>query len=129
MGKRIQLTHLQPRHERFRSGIRHWLRPGLSAAENCEWRCICYFLKIIIIIMKRILYIVIPMTVLTTMESCKKGFLDQVPLDKYSDAAVWQDPALVQTFANNIYLGISYPFTTLMLSSTVDESMAVWDWE
>jgi len=30
---------------------------------------------------------------------------------------------------NNIYMGIPFPFTTLMLSSCVDESMAVWDWE
>ncbi len=43
--------------------------------------------------------------------------------------AVWQDPALTKTFVNNIYLSIPSPFTTLMLSSTVDESMAVWDWE
>jgi starch-binding outer membrane protein, SusD/RagB family len=61
--------------------------------------------------------------------SCKKNFLDLQPLDKYSDEAVWEDPALVATFVNNIYLGIPFPFSTLMVSSFVDESMAVWDWE
>ncbi|MCW3091482.1 MAG: RagB/SusD protein [Ferruginibacter sp.] len=35
--------------------------------------------------------------------SCKKAVLDQEPLDKYSDAAVWQDPALIGTFINNTY--------------------------
>src|SRR5687768_17022188 len=60
---------------------------------------------------------------------CKDEFLDVKPLDKYSDAAVWEDPVLVQSYVNNIYMGIPFPFTTLMLSSCVDESMAVWDWE
>jgi hypothetical protein len=36
---------------------------------------------------------------------------------------------LSKKFVYNIYLGVPYPFTTLMLSSAVDESMAVWDWE
>jgi starch-binding outer membrane protein, SusD/RagB family len=35
--------------------------------------------------------------------SCKKNVLDQEPLDKYSDAAVWKDPALIGTFLNNTY--------------------------
>ena len=60
---------------------------------------------------------------------CNQDFLDVKPLDKYSDATVWEDPVLVQSYVNNIYLGIPFPVGTLMLSSTVDESMAVWDWE
>lgn len=79
--------------------------------------------------MKNAFYILAIFFVLANITSCKKDFLDQAPLDKYSENVVWQDPALVQSFVNNIYLGIPYPFTTLMLSSTVDESMAVWDWE
>lgn len=63
------------------------------------------------------------------LTGCKDEFLDVKPLDKYSDAAVWEDPVLVQSYVNNIYMGIPFPFTTLMLSSCVDESMAVWDWE
>lgn len=60
---------------------------------------------------------------------CNDDFLNVKPLDKYSDAAVWEDPVLVRSYVNNIYMGIPFPFTTLMLSSCVDESMAVWDWE
>ncbi|MEX2233786.1 MAG: RagB/SusD family nutrient uptake outer membrane protein [Cyclobacteriaceae bacterium] len=67
--------------------------------------------------------------IIVFLPGCKDDFLDVKPLDKYSDAAVWEDPVLVQSYVNNIYIGIPFPFTTLMLSSCVDESMAVWDWE
>ncbi|MBD0365828.1 MAG: RagB/SusD family nutrient uptake outer membrane protein [Flavisolibacter sp.] len=79
--------------------------------------------------MKRLSYILFTLLIIGSATSCKKNFLEQAPLDRFSDAAVWQDPALVQTFVNNIYLGIPFPFQTIMLSSYVDESMAVWDWE
>lgn len=79
--------------------------------------------------MKRIHYILLIALYSIAITGCKKDFLDQKPSDKYSDDAVWGDPALVQAFVNNIYSGIPYPFSTLMMSSAVDESMAVWDWE
>lgn len=78
--------------------------------------------------MKKI-YPILLACMLAGFTSCNDDFLDQTPLDKFSDVAVWQDQALTQTFVNNIYLSMPSPFTTLMLSSTVDESMAVWDWE
>lgn len=78
--------------------------------------------------MKQLFQLLLLCYLLAGNTSCKKDFLEKTPLDKYSDAAVWSDPALTATFVNNLYLGIPYPFTTLMLSSTVDESMAVWDW-
>ena len=79
--------------------------------------------------MKRINYLTLCVLLLGAITSCKKDFLDLQPLDKYSDEAVWNDPALAQTFVNNIYVGIPFPFSPLMVSSAVDESMAVWDWE
>ncbi|HVG14615.1 MAG TPA: RagB/SusD family nutrient uptake outer membrane protein, partial [Chitinophagaceae bacterium] len=79
--------------------------------------------------MKKLFKLIFLFSVLTSVSSCKKDFLEKTPLDKFPDGAVWSDPALITTFVNNIYLGVPYPFTTLMLSSTVDESMAVWDWE
>jgi len=60
---------------------------------------------------------------------CNDDFLDVAPLDKFSDAAVWQDPALITSFVNGIYLGQHHGFQTEMLSSVSDESMDVWDWE
>ena len=69
------------------------------------------------------------LSVLLFVSSCSDSFLNVNPLDKYSDAAVWTDPALVASFVNNIYLGQYYGFHTLMLSSLCDESMEVWGWE
>jgi hypothetical protein len=79
--------------------------------------------------MKPFRYIVFLLLLTVGGVSCKKNFLDVTPVDRFSDETVWSDPALVQTFVNNTYLGIPFPFSTLMVSSSVDESMAVWDWE
>jgi starch-binding outer membrane protein, SusD/RagB family len=67
--------------------------------------------------------------IVLTTPSCNDDFLNVKPQDKYSDVAVWSDPVLAQSFVNNLYQGLPYPFFTLMLSSAVDESMATWDWE
>lgn len=69
------------------------------------------------------------LSILLFITSCNDSFLNVDPSDKYSDAAVWADPALVSSFVNNIYLGQHYGFHTLMLSSLCDESMEVWAWE
>ena len=61
--------------------------------------------------------------------ACNDDFLEVAPLDRYSDAAVWTDPALISAFVNNIYIGQHYAFQTEMLSSLCDESMDVWWWE
>ncbi|HUP12266.1 MAG TPA: RagB/SusD family nutrient uptake outer membrane protein, partial [Niastella sp.] len=71
--------------------------------------------------MKRIFYF-LSAAVLLSATACKKDFLNQQPLDQYSDEAVWKDPALVQTFVNNIYLGIPHGFSNIMMSSMVDET-------
>jgi hypothetical protein len=73
--------------------------------------------------MKRILYLLLAAVVLNGTASCKKDFLDLKPQDAYSDETVWQDPALVQTFVNNIYLGIPHGFSNIMMSSMADETM------
>lgn len=35
--------------------------------------------------------------------SCNKNVLDKEPLDRFSDAAVWQDGSLIELFVNNTY--------------------------
>ena len=79
--------------------------------------------------MKPFRYIVFLLLLIVGGVSCKKNFLDVTPVDRFSDETVWSDPALVQTFVNNVYLGIQFPFSTVMISSSVDESMLVQDWE
>lgn len=72
--------------------------------------------------MKKIYYILLGIFVLANTISCKKDFLDQTPSDKYSEEAVWSDPALAQAFVNNIYFGIPHGFSNIMMSSMVDET-------
>jgi len=60
---------------------------------------------------------------------CNDDFLEVAPLDRFSDAAVWEDPALITAFVDNIYMGQHHAFQTEMLSSLADESMDVWWWE
>src|SRR5215211_4058615 len=73
--------------------------------------------------MKRIYYFLIAGALLGGSASCNKDFMDLQPQDAYSDEAVWSDPSLVQTFVNNIYLGIPHGFSNIMMSSIVDETM------
>lgn len=80
--------------------------------------------------MKRLNSLIIAVVfLLVCLNSCKKDFLDQAPLSKYSDESVWNDPALVKTYVNGIYTGIPFPFITIMLSNLVDESQFNADWE
>lgn len=73
--------------------------------------------------MKRIYYWIFSAAVVVSAASCKKDFLNVAPLDRYSDEQVWKDPAVAQTFVNNIYLGIPHGFSNIMMSSMTDETM------
>ncbi|MDB5120639.1 MAG: putative outer membrane protein involved in nutrient binding [Sphingobacteriales bacterium] len=73
--------------------------------------------------MKRIYNSILIALVLIGVVSCKKDFLNQKPLDKFAEDAVWGDPALAQSFVNNIYFGIPHGFSNIMMSSMVDETM------
>ena len=79
--------------------------------------------------MKKIVYILTSVCILGATASCDKDFLDKQPLDQFSEEVVWNDPALVETFVNNIYFGVPHDFSNIMLSSFTDESMVVWDVE
>ncbi len=71
--------------------------------------------------MNKIKIFILLIVVLST--SCKKDFLEVAPFDRYSDATVWTDPALVSAFVNDIYLGQQYGFQLEMLASLSDISM------
>ena len=73
--------------------------------------------------MKKILYNLSLAVVLTCATSCEKDFLDRTPQDQFSEETVWNDPALMETFVNNIYFGIPHGFSNMMLSSLTDETM------
>ena len=80
--------------------------------------------------MKQILKIFIILLIVGLTSSCEKDFLKLDPLSDYSDAAVWNDPALIETFVNNIYRNaLGWPFAIERLSDYVDESHFTPDWD
>jgi len=80
--------------------------------------------------MKQILKIFIIVLIVGLTNSCQKDFLQLDPLSDYSDAAVWNDPALIETFVNNIYRNaLGFPFSIERLSDYVDESHFTPDWD
>jgi hypothetical protein len=84
---------------------------------------------IIKINMKKHIKLIAIVFLLINTISCNDDFLNKEPLDQFSESAVWSDPALIESFVNNIYHGIPHGYYGIMLSSAVDESMAVWDFE
>ena len=72
--------------------------------------------------MKKQLYILGMAVMLLQFISCKKD-LNISPVDQFSDASVWKDPSLIQTFVNNIYGGIPHGFSNIMMSALDDEAM------
>ncbi len=80
--------------------------------------------------MKQILKIFILILIVGLTNSCQKDYLQLDPLSDYSDAAVWNDPALIETFVNNIYRNaLGFPFSIERLSDYVDESHFTPDWD
>ncbi|SFS39180.1 Starch-binding associating with outer membrane [Sphingobacterium wenxiniae] len=48
---------------------------------------------------------------LASLNACKQEFLDTQSQEKFTDDAVWSDPALVETFINQIYFRLYEPLT------------------
>ncbi|MDM8176643.1 RagB/SusD family nutrient uptake outer membrane protein [Olivibacter sp. 47] len=62
--------------------------------------------------------------------ACKDDFLDRKPLDSISDADVWKDPALVQSYVNELYVDVWDPFIDswkVMHTAITDEGMYLRD--
>lgn len=55
--------------------------------------------------------------------SCSQDFLETLPQTEFSETAVWGDPALVETFVNQIYFRLDEPLTDgRMKANIVDEA-------
>lgn len=55
--------------------------------------------------------------------SCSQDFLETLPQTEFSETAVWGDPALVETFINQIYFRLDEPLTDgRMKANIVDEA-------
>jgi hypothetical protein len=63
--------------------------------------------------------------ILMALSSCQKkeDFLNLSPLDKYSDAAVWESPGLMELYVNGMYRGVNgVPFSWMNMWIFCDES-------
>lgn len=52
---------------------------------------------------KQSIKLLLGLAAVLSISACNKEFLDKGPLDKYSDANVWKDSALVMRFVDDIY--------------------------
>lgn len=70
---------------------------------------------------------------LNIMTSCDRNFLETKPMDRFSEEAVWEDPALINTFINQVYRsipsGLRYSFYNLsIISDELNGRNNVWAW-
>jgi hypothetical protein len=72
--------------------------------------------------MKNIIKYAFATIVFVCASSCNTDFLNPPPEDRFGEAAVWQDPALVEAFVNEMYRGLNHGIRELMLGSLTDES-------
>lgn len=79
--------------------------------------------------MKKYLFFSIFWGILLSIVSCKKDFLELKPLDQYDGSLVWNDFALVQSFVNNIYLGLPHDFKgDRMMATYADEALLTFNY-
>lgn len=78
--------------------------------------------------MRKVKNIIMGLFAMFSIVSCNKDFLNEAPKSLYSETVVWSDPALVQTFVNNMYRGTGYSTAINFMSSFVDETDFTPDW-
>ncbi len=69
--------------------------------------------------MRKIYILITIFTVVGFLSSCDKDFLETKPLTEFSEVDVWNDPALVETFINQIYWRLDEPFSNGRLKSNI----------
>lgn len=68
--------------------------------------------------------IIVYISVIILGLGCKKDFLNSQPLDKYSDADVFQDSTLAGLFLNNLYAGVPTQFAGVLTDALTDQMYA-----
>lgn len=67
-------------------------------------------------------------TILMLFSACKKtSILDQAPQNQYSDAVLWSDINLADTYLLDAYHGTMMGYTQTMLFSVTDEAHSTFD--
>jgi hypothetical protein len=79
--------------------------------------------------MKKATYTLLLLSFLVFSCQKDKDFLTIVPSSSYSDATVWQDPALISYYVSNMYYNIfAYPYCISPIATFVDEAQFLNDW-
>ncbi len=71
--------------------------------------------------MKKLIKILLSLILALLLPACEDALLNKTPLDSYSDATLWSDPALASAYLNYVYYGLNQPFQGVMLGSACDE--------
>jgi len=71
--------------------------------------------------MKKFIKILLSLILVLLLPACESELLDKTPLDSYSDATLWSDPALASAYLNYAYYQLNQPFQGVMLGSMCDE--------
>lgn len=79
--------------------------------------------------MKKLRFLLLFFIGLTILSSCDNQILNQQPEDEITEEQLWNDVALMEAFVNNIYSGIGHGFTSISISSGVDETKHVHGWD
>lgn len=75
--------------------------------------------------MKNFIKYIFATAIFLCASSCNTDFLNPPPEDRFGNAAVWEDPALVEAFVNEMYRGLNHGIRELMLGSLADESQFI----
>ena len=71
--------------------------------------------------MKKVTKIILSLILVLLLPACESKLLDKTPLDSYSDATVWSDPALASAYLSYVYNNLNHGFRAVMLGSVADE--------
>lgn len=75
--------------------------------------------------MKKLMKYYLGIALVFYASSCSQDFLNVQPEDRFSEDKVWEDPALVEAFVNEMYRGLNHGMRELMLGSLADESQFI----
>lgn len=68
-------------------------------------------------------FFLVTLTCMIMLNAC--DVLDKQPQDEMSGEAVWKDPALIEAYVNDIYLGMGHGLHEMMLASMTSDAQFI----
>ncbi|MDZ7692333.1 MAG: hypothetical protein U5K69_14560 [Balneolaceae bacterium] len=79
--------------------------------------------------MKNLSILILTVSTLLVFSACDHQVLNQQPEDETTEEQLWTDAALMEAYVNNTYSGVGHGYTSISISSGVDETKHVHGWE